>query len=584
MENVLPFSKTPREVLQAYREVITASNPEERLELWEKRKRLLFELTQTFFGAEIIALFVVKGSEVRLDAHIGYQRSEGDTALSKEELESKLIYQITPPERWGSEPFDGITGLVASRGDEFSADSWEEVRQNFSHRGKPDQLGIWSDHHPFRNMFAVPLTLGSQIIGVLKVENKTADGQPSRFTTEDKSLLRNIARLISFVVAQANDLNDLSVHRNSGADVLHSCESVRESLVQLATRYDESRMEAVIEGIPDQIAFALDDPDFPEIPSGAFDCAVVLGMGGSALAMDVIAEAFSNELRPGQLVSWRRYERPPTYSDTRSLFIANSFSGNTEETLSAVEALPEGEDVVVITAGGQLAEFAHKNARPLIRIPADRERPGFQPRSATGYFVTYLARLLNLAGLLPNVRSRLESLPHFLMDRNAEIREHAEEIAIWLEPKIPVIYTDDRYERSIGRIAKIKINENAKRPAFNNVLPEANHNEMISFSRPYGIMGVEGPSTRFGFLYLKDPSSLPRIHQRFDALRQLFVKEHYNHLDFRSWDIPGETNLERIFAALTFADWCSYTLALLDGIDPTPVREVEEFKGLLRRF
>ena len=144
MENVLPFSKTPREVLQAYREVITASNPEERLELWKKRKRLLFELTQTFFGAEVVALFVVKGNEVRLDAHIGYQRSEDDPALSKEELESKLIYRITPPERWGSEPFDGITGLVASRGDEFSADSWEEVRQNFrvfgNYRGIPQYL------------------------------------------------------------------------------------------------------------------------------------------------------------------------------------------------------------------------------------------------------------------------------------------------------------------------------------------------------------------------------------------------------------------------------------------------------------
>lgn len=568
MRNILSLSKTPREVLQAYREVMIASDPGKQVELWEEKKRLLFELTQTFFRAQVVALFVVKGNEVRLDAHIGYQRSEDDTAFSKEELESKLTYKITPPERWGLEPFDGITGLIASRGDEFSADSWAEVRQNFSHQGKPDQLGIWSDDHPFHNMFAAPLTLGTQIIGVLKVENKTVNGQPSRFTADDKSLLRNIARLISFVVAQANDL------------------SVRESLAQLAARYDESRMAAVIEGIPGQIAFALDDPDFPEIPSGPFDRAVLLGMGGSALAMDVIAEAFSDELRPGQLVSWRRYERPPTYSDTRSLFIASSFSGNTEETLSAARTLPETANLVVVAAGGQLAEFAHKNARPLIRIPADRECSGFQPRSATGYFVTYLARLLIHAGLLPNVRSRLEILPHFLMERNAEIRARAEEIAIWLEPKIPVIYTDDRYERSIGRIAKIKINENAKRPAFSNVLPEANHNEMISFSRPYGIMGVEGPSARFGFLYLKDPSpsSLPRIHQRFEALRELFDKEHYQHIDFRSWDIPGETNLERIFAALTFADWCSYTLALLDRIDPTPVHQVEEFKGLLRRF
>ncbi|MCI0564426.1 MAG: hypothetical protein MN733_38635, partial [Nitrososphaera sp.] len=192
--------------------------------------------------------------------------------------------------------------------------------------------------------------------------------------------------------------------------------------------------------------------------------------------------------------------------------------------------------------------------------------------------------VLHFAGFLANVKRGFAALPHFLKEHNGNIRAHADEIAIWLEPKIPVIYTDDCYQHSIGRIAKIAINENAKRPAFSNVLPEANHNEMLSFSRPYGIMGVEGPSARFGLVYLKDPSSLLRIHQRFDALRELFDKEHYDHIDFRSWDIPGETNLERIFAAVTFAYWCSYTLAMLDGIDPTPVREVEEFKGLLRSF
>ena len=108
---------------------------------------------------------------------------------------------------------------------------------------------------------------------------------------------------------------------------------------------------------------------------------------------------------------------------------------------------------------------------------------------------------------------------------------------------------------SVARIAKIKFNENAKRPAWFNSLPEANHNEMIGFSQALGA---------FGLLYLHDPDSHPRIQHRFNVLREVFAREGLNHVAFREWEMPGRTRIQKVLAALAFSEWCSYTLALLD--------------------
>ena len=121
----------------------------------------------------------------------------------------------------------------------------------------------------------------------------------------------------------------------------------------------------------------------------------------------------------------------------------------------------------------------------------------------------------------------------------------------------------------MARITKIKINENSKRLAFYNALPEANHNEMVGYTRPVG---------SFAFLYVQDPSSHPRINRRFDIMRKMFSSAEYDHVDFESWTMRGETPLEKIFSALAFGDWLSYSLALLDGVDPTPVDIIENFK------
>ena len=186
--------------------------------------------------------------------------------------------------------------------------------------------------------------------------------------------------------------------------------------------------------------------------------------------------------------------------------------------------------------------------------------------------VTYIARILAGCGLLASPQADLGEVPQFLRGADADIRPAAESAALWMGDRIPVVYTDEAHARGVARPAKIKFNENSKRPAMFGALPEANHNEMIGFASPLA---------EFGVLYLHDPESHPLVRRRFAAMEELFDREGFDHVAFREWEMPGRTRVQRVFAALAYAERCSYTLALLDGVDPTPVDLVEAFKGIL---
>lgn len=340
---------------------------------------------------------------------------------------------------------------------------------------------------------------------------------------------------------------------------------------RLASKFDKFDMAGVIERTPGQIEYALTDPNFPNIQPLPYKNVVIAGMGGSALPVEVLEAAFYNRFHTPVDVCRNYCCRQKI--NTMTLGIASSFSGNTEEAISAMHNIAElGARMLVITAGGRLEKIAVEKRYPLIRIPYEREGEGFQPRSATGYMVTYFARMLAAAGVLEDPAHELSTLPAFL--RSLSIRTEAEETAHWFAGRIPVIYTDETFKKSIARIFKIKLNENAKRPAFYYGLPEANHNEMIGFSH-------RSKDERYAILYLKDPASNENIHLRFRVMKELFAENGIDHVDFREWELPGSTNLEKIFAGLMFGDWCAYTSALLNGIDPSPVDLVEDFKSRL---
>jgi glucose/mannose-6-phosphate isomerase len=339
------------------------------------------------------------------------------------------------------------------------------------------------------------------------------------------------------------------------------------SLPLLAKQHDRFNMQTVISRLPDQIDTALAQA-LPSLPTGRFDKAVLSGLGGSALPADVLNDAFADEMSLPVRV-WRQYGVPSGMDDS-TLLIVSSFSGTTEETVSS---LPKAaRNVVVITAGADspLARIAGERGYSLVLMSTAGEPKGFQPRSAFGYIVTYLARILHGTGLMKDPAPILERLAIAL--RAQDVRPRAEAIASWLADRIPVIYTDEAHQLSVARVAKIKFNENAKRAAFFNAFPELNHNEMIGFSAALA---------RCAVLYLHDPTSHPRIRERYEVMKKVFASEGLHHVSFMDWEMPGDSRAERVFSAVMFADWCSYTTALLAGFDPTPVALVENFKQLL---
>lgn len=337
-----------------------------------------------------------------------------------------------------------------------------------------------------------------------------------------------------------------------------------------AEKLDNSNMAEVIRRTPYQIESALTQ-SIPSVLPHEYKEVIFVGVGGSSLPANVAASIFLSEKRIPIKVH-RNYAEELRISED-SLVIISSFSGNTEETLSILPQITENaSNIITISAGGQLKERSFELGIPHIEIPAGNEVEGFQPRCATGYFVTYHARILHGSGLISNPYDELESISHFLRDVN--VKDDASTTAMWLSEKIPIIYTDGIYLDSVARIAKIKFNENSKRPAFYNVLPEANHNEMIGFST--------ARLADFGLLYLHDPDSHPSIRKRFEVMKKTFELYGLSHVDFAEWRMRGKSRGEKIFCSLMFADWCSYFVALLDGFDPTPVALVEEFKKAMK--
>jgi glucose/mannose-6-phosphate isomerase len=136
---------------------------------------------------------------------------------------------------------------------------------------------------------------------------------------------------------------------------------------------------------------------------------------------------------------------------------------------------------------------------------------------------------------------------------------------------IPVIYTSDSYW-PIARIAKIKLNENSKIPAFWNYLPEMNHNELVGFTNTHD---------NYRVVMLRDPDEDPRISRRMEVATDVLRSQGIG-LKATIWDMEGDTRLLKIFSTLMIMDWASYYLALQLGIDPTPVKMVEDFKALMK--
>lgn len=286
---------------------------------------------------------------------------------------------------------------------------------------------------------------------------------------------------------------------------------------------------------------------------------VFAGMGGSHLAAGILKQR-----TPGlELYVHRDYDLPP-YEHSffkKSLLIASSYSGNTEEVVSFVLAgIEKGYDVAVITTGGRLLEIAEAHNLAHIVLPND----GIQPRSALGYSTLALAALMQQKQSIAELHALATTL------HPMALQHEGMSLATSVGSKIPIIYSSTK-NLAIAYNWKIKCNETAKTPAFYNLLPELNHNEM---------QGFDISSNTFHFIMLRDGTDHPRVQKRMTILAdQLEARGH----EVTTLFLEGDTVFHTIFTSLLIADWMTLTLAETYDREPEAVPMIEDFKEKLAK-
>jgi glucose/mannose-6-phosphate isomerase len=326
----------------------------------------------------------------------------------------------------------------------------------------------------------------------------------------------------------------------------------------------------VIEKQWQQLSYSY-DVSLEKIDAAKINNIVWAGMGGSAIPAQVSLSWPSHPL-PFEIC--RSYNLPE-YVGKDTLVVASSHSGNTEETISALEEAEKvGAQIVVTSAGGKLTERAQTAGYPLYVIPS-----GIQPRMTTLYFLRALAHLYESLGLRKSLTIELEQASPHIEAAVANWRPDvptsqnlAKKLAQELSGKSVVVYAGPKMQ-AVANKFKIALNENAKNIAWWNVLPEFNHNEFIGWSshpidKPYGIVDIRSNLEH------------PQVQKRFEVTERLLSGQRpAPHVVAPE----GDTLLKQMLWGMVFCDFVSLYLALLNGLNPTPVDLVEKFKAELNK-
>lgn len=332
-------------------------------------------------------------------------------------------------------------------------------------------------------------------------------------------------------------------------------------------------MREVILQSPEQITHSIDVNKSVTIDSD-YDSIILAGMGGSGHPGDLLNALGITKL---PLTVHRSYGLPKIYG-SKPLLIASSYSGNTEESITAYqEAKSQGYGTAVNTAGGKLADFAKQDGAPLITI----DYPGMQPRHTLFASFTGLATALGNSDLAENITEELKRTAASLTTSISTLEEPARALAKQLKNKVP-IFTASNILAFAAKNFKIQTNENAKTPAFWNDFPELNHNEMVGFSHPTpGYVGQADPKEVFHVVMLRDEQDHPRTKARMDVTKETYQSWG---IEVTEFPVVGNSLVEKLFYAVSFGMWITYYLALEYNIDPIPVEGVENFKKKLEEI
>jgi len=296
---------------------------------------------------------------------------------------------------------------------------------------------------------------------------------------------------------------------------------------------------------------------------------VIAGMGGSAIGGEILKD-YTRDVAKAPIEISREYTLP-AYADKNSLVVLASYSGDTEETLSSfVDALNRKCMIFCLSSGGKLIQYAKKLSVPYLQVES-----GMPPRGAMPHMFVPLLKCMEKVRLIPGFSAEFaETLDvlHDISDENQPTRPSDEnfskKLALNLLGMVPVVYGFGIYRGAALRY-KQQFNENAKVPAKWEYFSELNHNETMGWE------SAQGLAKGYGVVFLRDDAEPVEIRSRIETTKALMQTAVSNM--FEVW-AQGKSDLAKMLSTILLGDFASVYLALVRGVDPTPVNTVTVMK------
>lgn len=327
-------------------------------------------------------------------------------------------------------------------------------------------------------------------------------------------------------------------------------------------------MKNLVENFPNQLREAVAIGEKAVLPAlkNKPENILITGLGGSGIGGTILAEIVAGSC-PVPIIINKDYFLP-AFVNEKTLVIVSSYSGNTEETIQAMEAaIAKKAMIVCISSGGKIAETAKLHGFGLITIPG-----GMPPRSCLGYSLTQLFYILHYYKLTGSEYiDQLKRSITLIEEEKSEIVLEASAIAKKLIGTLLVIYAVDGYNGVATRFRQ-QINENSKMLCWHHILPEMNHNELVGWTEQHNDIAV---------LILRSEDDYSRTQARIDISKEVFQKYTKNILEIWS---KGASRLEKSIYLIHLTDWVSVLIAEIKNIDPTEVRIIDHLKGSLAKL
>ncbi|MER3328710.1 MAG: bifunctional phosphoglucose/phosphomannose isomerase [Candidatus Kapaibacterium sp.] len=339
------------------------------------------------------------------------------------------------------------------------------------------------------------------------------------------------------------------------------------------SKFDQGNMFAILADFHSQVEIGISAGQSIEKRIYDFENIVICGIGGSAISGDILRSYLEQIGYEKQIFVNREYTIP-NWVNERTLVVASSYSGNTEETHAAYhDANKVTDNIICFTTGGELESLANQNGHQVVKMQS-----GMMPRCALAMsFFSILTAFLHLEIVDKNKTEDIELAikdTYFNLKKSSKryqelTNNEAIKLALLLNGKKSVFYTGKVMTPIAMRWAG-QLHENSKAHAFFNVIPEMNHNEINSWD-------YKENNSDFRIILLKDPSENQRVQKRIKVFSDL-LQDKANIYGFSS---DAEYLLSRMFEMIYFGDWVSYYLALMRGVDPTPIPTITKLKELM---